>query len=66
MKTMLISVLAVLALTSCEAIRGYTPMLSIGFEVKGQKVTIGIAPIPTIQRTNPEPVVLPAITIPSK
>jgi hypothetical protein len=41
-------------------------MLSLGFEVGGSKVTIGIAPIPIIKKTEPKPVELPAIVIPSK
>jgi hypothetical protein len=66
MKYAALSILAVLALPSCAALEGYTPMLSIGFEVGSQQVSIGIAPIPTIRKSKPEPVELPAIEVPSK
>jgi hypothetical protein len=66
MKYILLSVVATLGLTSCEAMKGYTPMLSLGFEVGGSKITVGIAPIPTLQKTEPKPVELPAIVVSSK
>jgi hypothetical protein len=66
MKYTLLSILAVCGLSSCAALEGYTPMLSLGFEVGGSKITVGIAPIPTIKKTEPKPVELPAIVIPSK
>lgn len=58
-------ILAACGLTSCEAMRGYTPMLSLGFEIGGSKITVGVAPLPTFQKTAPEPVTLPAIIVPS-
>lgn len=66
MKYILLSAATILGLSSCAALEGYTPMLSLGFEVGGSKVTIGIAPIPIIKKTEPKPVELPAIVIPSK
>lgn len=66
MKHILLSILAICGLSSCAALEGYTPMLSLGFEVGGSKITVGIAPIPTFQKTEPKPVELPAIVVPSK
>jgi hypothetical protein len=67
MKNIALSLLAVIGLSSCAALEGYTPMLSFGFEVGGSKITVGVAPIPTIQKTQPKPVELPAIeVVPSK
>jgi hypothetical protein len=66
MKYALLSVVATLGLSSCAALEGYTPMLSLGFEVGGSKITVGIAPIPTLQKTEPKPVELPAIVVSSK
>jgi len=57
--------LAACGLTSCEAMKGYTPMLSLGFEIGGSKITVGVAPLPTLQKTEPKPVELPAIVVPS-
>ena len=61
----LLPIAALLGLTSCEAMKGYTPMLSLGFEIGGSKITVGVAPLPTFQKTAPEPVTLPAIIVPS-
>lgn len=66
MKHILLPLVAIFGLSSCETMRGYTPMLSLGFEVGGSKITVGIAPIPTLQKTEPKPVELPAIVVPSK
>lgn len=66
MRYILLSAVASLGLSSCAALEGYTPMLSLGFEVGGSKITVGIAPIPTLQKTEPAPVELPAIIVPSK
>lgn len=57
-------ILVACGLTSCEAMRGYTPMLSLGFEIGGSKITVGVAPIPTL-KTEQKPVQLPAIIVPS-
>lgn len=66
--TMKYALIALLPLffASCEAMKGYTPMLSLGFEVGGSKITVGIAPLPTFQKTEPQPVELPAIEVSSK
>ena len=58
--------ISLLLLPSCAAMKGYTPMLSLGFEVGGSKITVGIAPLPTLQKTEPQPVILPTIDVPSK
>lgn len=59
---LLLASLAVVVLPCCSALKGYTPMLSLGFEVGGSKVTVGIAPIPVLKR---EPAELPAIVVPN-
>ena len=41
-------------------------MLSIGFEIGGSKINVGIAPLPTFKKTEPQPVELPAIEVNSK
>lgn len=65
MKYLPLALLA-LCLPSCAALKGYTPMLSLGFEVGGSKITVGVAPLPTLKKTEPEPVVLPSIIVPDK
>jgi hypothetical protein len=52
-----------LLLPSCAAVREYSPMLTLGLEVKGQKFQIGFNPLPVVKR-EPQPVDLPAIVIP--
>jgi hypothetical protein len=59
---LLLASLAVIVLPCCSALEGYTPMLSLGFEVGGSKINIGIAPIPVLKR---EPAELPAIIVPN-
>jgi hypothetical protein len=66
MKLLILSLAAVVVLPCCTALEGYSPMLSIGFEVGGSKVSVGIAPIPTFRKEPPAPVELPAIEVPSK
>jgi hypothetical protein len=66
MKHILLSVFLVVLLPCCKAFEGYSPMLSIGFEIGGSKINVGIAPLPTFQKTEPQPVELPAIEVSSK
>lgn len=73
MKRILFSVAAALLalnLTACDALKSaasnYSPMVSVGFEVGGQRITVGVAPVPIVRREDPPEALPPVEVIDSK
>lgn len=63
----LLAALISVGFTGCSFLEQYTPMVSVGFDVAGHQVTVGVAPIPVVRTAAEDEVVdLPAVEVTDK